>query len=257
MLQLKMRITMKKHQTLAVIFLSQLIMLSSAFASVKFIVGEDDIDISTPQNPGYHDDQYHRVCSEKGFKIRASTCTGSTMPGFRCPNNPQYVDQCCDRKFRYVVNSACHHNATPSSENCGGRFACVCDPVVYPKGIDRELCTGRFAYDEVNYCTEISVDSNGTEHETRYFKGCTCASNYARCNSSYHLHGAGDSCAYNGNIYYTSCRCDSGYNKLCTATGAKNTNDYCLLNRKKYYRECKGAENDDKTDDTTMDSTDQ
>ena len=249
---------MKIRQALTLILLGQLAISFSASANVKFIVDDSDTDINNSKSQNTLDDKYHEACKSKGFAVAASSCTGSTIPGLSCPHNPNYVDKCCDRKYRYVVNSgACSHNATPSSDICGGRFACICDSMTYPKGIDRELCTGKFAYDEINYCTESYVDDKGVEHETRYFKGCTCAPNYARCNSSYHLHGTGDSCSYNGNIYYTSCSCDAGYNKLCSVSGAKDSKDYCLFNRKKYYRECNETETDDKTDDTTMESTEQ
>ncbi|MBR1605473.1 MAG: hypothetical protein IJ660_05150 [Alphaproteobacteria bacterium] len=248
---------MKTHQVLSVILFGQLIASFSALANVTFIVDDNDTDITASKSKNTLDDKYHEACKAKGYAVKASSCTGTTIPGLSCPNNPGYVDTCCDRRYRYVVNSACHHNATPSTDSCGGRFACICDPMIYPKGLDRELCTGKFAYDEINYCTETYVDSNGTEHETRYFKGCTCAANYARCNSSYHLHGTGDSCSYNGNIYYTSCSCDAGYNKLCSSSGAKYSKDYCLFKGKKYYRECNETESDDKTDENTMDSTDQ
>ena len=248
---------MKINGYLSFILVSQFVLSATASANVRFII-EDGDEISLNSVVGKTlDDKYHEACKEKGFSIKTSSCTGNTMPGFRCPYSPEYVDKCCDIKYSYAINSACHYNATPSSELCGGRFACVCDPMEYPKGIGRESCTGKFAYDEINYCVETYIDSSGTEHETRYFKGCTCASNYARCNSSYRLRGSGDSCSYNGAIYYSSCSCETGYNKLCLASGAKHPSDYCLFKGKKYYRECISIEDDNKLDDAEMNSTDQ
>ena len=226
-----------------------------AQADVKFII--DSGEHANFINSGVSTEGSDQACIKQGFKIKASTCTGNKNPGLLCPNDPSYTNECCSLKYAYVVTSHCSHNTVPSSDTCGGRYKCICDPVEYPKGPDRDKCTGQFAYDEINYCAETYYDADGSEYETRYFKGCTCSSSYARCNSAYNLVGVGEGCSYKDNIYYRSCKCDTGYNKLCLASGALNSRDYCLFKGKRYYRVCNTNENDDKTDNEEMESTEQ
>lgn len=246
---------MSKFSYFAFLMMAQTILSAPASAGVSFIL--DDKDIANSSSPTPPDGEYRQECSNRGFSLPASACTGDMLPGLLCPLNPSYTDECCSIRYAYIITSSCMNGTIPSSDTCGGRYRCICDPIVYPKGMDRETCTGKFAYDEVNYCTEKYFDGNGREHEKRYYKNCTCSPNYARCNTSYHLHGVGDSCAYNGNIYYASCACDSGYNKLCSSSGPKDSSDYCLFSHKKYYRVCNSDEADDKTDGETMNSTEQ
>ena len=228
---------------------------SSVFAGVSFIVQEDE-DTNTSSEVDTSGD-YQKECRARGFGTPVTSCTGNTLPGLLCPLNSQYTDKCCSAKYAYVITSSCLNGTVPSSDTCGGRYRCICDPVRYPKGIGRETCTGKFAYNEVNYCTESYFDAQGIRHETRYYTSCTCSSSYAKCNPSYRLHGVGDGCTYDGDIYYASCACDSGYNKLCLTSGPKDSSDYCQFNRKKYYKECNNKEDNDKEDSDTMDSIDQ
>lgn len=240
---------------LTVLFVVQTMLAVPASAGVNFILNHNEIANSS--NERKEDGDLAAKCHAQGFPVSSSSCTGATLPGLLCPLSPAYTDECCSNRYSYVVTSSCSNGTRPSSDTCGGRYKCICDPIIYPKGYDRERCTGKFTYDEVNYCAETYTDESGVRHEVRYFKNCTCSANYARCNSSYRLHGVGDSCSYNGNIYYASCACDSGYNKLCEASGAKDSSDYCLFNSKKYYRLCNSNEEDNKTDSDTMNSTDQ
>ena len=120
---------------------------SSAFAGVSFIVKEgDDVNASSNVNPS---GDFQKECRVKGFGMPVSSCTGNTLPGLLCPLNPAYTDTCCSAKYAYVITSSCLNGTIPSSDTCGGRYRCICDPIQYPKGIGRETCTGKFAYNEV------------------------------------------------------------------------------------------------------------
>jgi len=239
----------------ALITACQLVMIPCASAGISFIVDDDDVANSSSQ-PNT-DGSFKNDCKKRGFKVEASSCKGNTLPGLLCPLNPNYTDTCCAAQYAYVVTSSCPNGTIPSPDTCGGRYRCICDPLEYPKGVDRETCTGKFTYNEVNYCTEKYYDGDGILHETRYYRSCMCSSSYAKCNPSYRLHGVGDGCSYNGEIYYASCACDAGYNKLCLSSGPKNPSDYCQFNRTKYYQECNNDEKDNKDDDTSMDSIEQ
>ena len=233
----------------------QALTFSPVHAGVSFIVGDGDTANSSQQTNT--SGAFQKECRQKGFGLPSSSCSGNTLPGLLCPLNPDYTDTCCSAEYAYVITSSCLNGTIPSSDTCGGRYRCICDPINYPKGPGRENCTGKFAYNEVNYCTESYFDGNGMHHETRYYTSCTCSPSYAKCNPSYRLHGVGDGCSYGGDIYYASCACDSGYNKLCLSSGPKDSSDYCQFNRTKYYRECNNNESDDKNDNDTMDSLDQ
>jgi hypothetical protein len=145
----------------------QLFLTASVQADTRFIIDtEEDLNYLTVPN---NLDDGIRACKKLGFSILASTCTGVNIPGRICPYNNLYTDECCNGKYRYVINSACHHNATPSSDLCGERFACICNPTIYPKGIDREQCTGKFSYDEiVKNDTHIILKSINCMMENQY-----------------------------------------------------------------------------------------
>lgn len=247
---------MNKFNYLSLIIIaSQLLCYYPANAGVKFIIQKADEANSYKENDLEHD--FAKACEKKGFGVKASSCSGFKQPGLLCPLSSDYTDKCCNVEYAYITPGSCNDGTSSSSDTCGGRYRCICNAVTYPKGPGRESCTGKFAYDEINYCTETYYDSEGTLHQTRYFKGCMCSSSYARCDTSHHLHGVGDGCAYNNNTYYALCACDSGYNKRCSSSGAKNSSDYCLFNGNRYYRSCNSDEADDKKDSDTMNSTDQ
>lgn len=240
---------------IALILACQTTIATQASADVTFILdSEDTANTSTPTNTS---GPFQSECAAQGFSKPISSCSGNTLPGLLCPMNPNYTDRCCSAQYAYVITSSCLNRTKPSPDTCGGRYRCICDEQEYPKGPGRETCVGKFTYDEINYCKETYYDNNGIQHETRYYTGCTCSSSYALCNTEHNLHGVGDGCFYEGEYYYASCACNSGYNKLCLASGPKDSSDYCLFNRNKYYRECNNNEDDDKNDDTTMDSLDQ
>ncbi len=210
-----------------------------SYAAVNFILKRNQQANYSEGNQTEVNEQ--KACKEKGFAVKVSSC-GNKIPGLLCPMSPNYTDECCDARYSQVINSACHNNTIPSPDTCGGRFRCYCSPTVYPKGIDRERCSGKFIYDTSNKCTETYTGSDGITVQTEYYTGCMCSDSYAICNSSYRLHGVGDACSYNGNVYYSGCSCDAGYNKLCLSSGAKNPGDYCLFNNKRYYMECNSDE---------------
>lgn len=250
---------MRGIQYLTFVLISQTIIISSALAGVTFIVNEDqDVNASKEHN---YENNYEQACKEAGFKVKSSSCTGMQHPGLRCPYSPQYTDECCDSRYVYVVEGGCSSGTVPDTNpntgRCGGRYRCICDRSVYPKGADRDKCTGKFTYDPVDRCTERYYDGSGVEHEKYYYKRCTCSSSYARCNSTHHLHGIGDGCSDGTFVYYTACACDAGYNKLCLSSGPRDSSDYCRFNGRKYYRICNSEEADNKQDNDTMDSTEQ
>ena len=246
---------MNKINYLSIVIACQIFLCCPVSAGVKFIIHESD-DVNQSKNNDLEQD-YAKACENKGFGVKISSCTGVKQPGLLCPLSSEYTDKCCSVEYAYITPGSCTDGTSSSSDTCGGRYRCVCNPTTYPKGPGRESCSGKFAYDEINYCTETYYDSEGTLHQSRYFKGCMCSSSYARCNSSHHLHGMGDGCAYNGNTYYTACACDSGYNKRCLASGPKYSSDYCLFKGDRYYSVCNSEEANDKKDDDTMNSTDQ
>lgn len=246
---------MIKNSYLAVIFACQTLATTQAFAGVNFILNTDDI--ANQSKDATVDGEFARECRAKGFSLRSDSCSGNEQPGLLCPLSPDYTDACCSARYAYVIPGQCSGRTIPSSDTCGGRYRCICSETEYPKGPGRETCTGKFSYNEINYCAERYYDADGASHETRYYTGCMCSSSYAKCNSSYRLHGTGDSCVFNGDVYYASCACDAGYNKRCEKTGAKYSKDYCLFNRVKYYTECNGNEADDKSDSDTVDSVSQ
>jgi len=246
-----------KYLTLSLLFQTSIIF--SANAGVNFIINEGN-DVNQTAQKEYIND-YEKACSEANFKVKTSSCTGTQHPGLICPYSPLYTDKCCSSRYAYVLAGSCAFGTVPDTDpnegTCGGRYRCVCDRTEYPKGIDREKCTGKFTYDPVNRCTEKYFDDDGIEHEKYYYKGCTCSSNYARCSSTYHLRGVGEGCSDGTYIYYTSCACEAGYNKLCSASGPRDGNNYCKFNGRKYYLSCNSEEADNKQDDDVMNSTDQ
>lgn len=246
---------MKTKYYLFLLLACQVLAVSPTYAKVQFIIKETE-DANSTKGKNIADD-LASACAQKGFPIKASSCTGFKQAGLLCPLSADYTDKCCNVEYAYTLPGSCNDGTSSSSDTCGGRYRCICNPIAYPKGPGRESCTGKFSYDEVNYCTETYYDDSGTLHQTRYFKGCMCSSSYARCNTSHHLHGVGEGCAYNGNTYYTSCACDSGYNKRCISSGAKYPHDYCLFNGNRYYTVCNSEEANDKSDSDTMNSTDQ
>ncbi len=258
---------MKNRYYIVLSIICHLIYSSTAHAKAWWIFDTEDtsepdttisLEVYSGKSTGVKIGDTEKKCKAKGFGVNIQSCKNKNKNvGLLCPLNSNFTDQCCDKEYGYILTSSCINNTTPSHDTCGGRYKCICDPYQYPKGIGRDSCNGEFAYDEINYCIETSIDDNGTTHQTRYFRGCTCASNYARCNPAYHLHGVGEPCRDGNNSYYTRCVCDAGFNKLCMASGAKYPNDYCLFNGKRYYRECNQAEADDKTNDSEMSSTEQ
>ena len=248
---------MIKTKYFAYLLAAQTALCTQAFAGVNFILDADE-DTANQTTPSSADGEYAEKCAAKGFSVKSSTCTGNKLPGLLCPLNPDYTDKCCSAEYIYVITSSCTGGTVAAAnDTCGGRYRCVCDPVMYPYGDDRLTCEGKFAYDTINYCTQIVYADNGTPHHKRYYKGCACNGSYAQCNSGYNLHGIGDACSYNSNVYYKQCICNAGYNKLCNSSGPADSNDYCLFNGKKYYRSCVTAEADDKQDSDAMNSTDQ
>lgn len=246
---------MLKRYSFAFVLACQTIIAAPVSAGVSFILDAQETEnSSTDTNVSGN---FKQECKARGFAVSASSCTGNNLPGLLCPLNPEYTDTCCSARYAYVITSSCLNGTVPSTDTCGGRYRCICDETTYPKGPGRETCTGKFSYNEINYCTESYYDDRGIRHETRYYTSCTCSSSYAKCNPSYRLHGVGDGCSFEGDIYYASCACDSGYNKLCSLSGPKNSNDYCQFNRNKYYKECNNPEEDDKSDNDTMDSIEQ
>ena len=229
---------------------------SQAFAGVNFILGEDETANATA--PEKEDGEYAQECKNKGFSVESSSCTGNKLPGLLCPLNPAYTDKCCSADYSYVITSSCTNGTIAApNDTCGGRYRCICDTTVYPYGDGREICKGKFAYDTINYCTQVEFAEDGTPHYKRYYKGCSCNGNYAQCNAEYHLRGVGEACSYKGGVYYKNCACEAGYNKRCQSSGPLDANDYCLFSGKKYYRKCVSDEANDKKDDDTMLSTDQ
>ena len=248
---------MKNRYHILLLIICHLIYSSSAHAKAWWIFGSDAEEY-TGKSASVVIGDTEKKCKRLGFTREVEECrTQNKNTGLLCPFNPNYTDQCCDKEYAYILTSHCSNNTTPSHDTCGGRYKCICDPLQYPKGIGRQLCSGKFGYDEVNYCIETTIDNNGGTTNTRYYRGCTCADNYARCNPAYHLHGVGEPCRDRDGdtAYYTRCACDAGFNKLCTTSGAKYPNDYCLFNGKRYYKECIQVETDDKTDDSEMSST--
>ncbi len=256
---------MKNRYYIVLSIICHLIYSSTAHAKAWWIFGdnigtetETDADVYTGKSAAVVIGETEKKCKNLGFTNKVEECrTKNKNTGLLCPFNQNYTDQCCDKEYAYILTSTCTNNTTPSHDTCGGRYKCICDPYKYPKGIGRESCNGQFAYDEINYCIETTINNDGGTTTTRYYTGCTCANNYARCNPAYHLHGVGEPCRDGNNSYYTRCVCDAGFNKLCMASGAKYPNDYCLFNGKRYYRECNQAEADDKTNDSEMSSTEQ
>ena len=250
---------MQKIKILTFSLIFQISLISSTYAGVSFIV-KDGQDINSTNNHEF-ENNYKKACSDAGFSVETSSCTGLKYPGLICPYSPFYTDECCNSRYAYVLEGACSDGTVPDTDpiegKCGGRYRCICDRAIYPKGIDRDKCTGKFTYDPVDRCIEKYFDDNGVEQEKYYYKGCTCSSSYARCNSTYHLHGVGEGCSDGTYIYYASCACDTGYNKLCLSSGPRDSNNYCRFNGRKYYTACNSEESDNKQDSDTMDSTEQ
>ena len=242
---------MSSFKCFVLFLVCQTALVSIAHADVQFIIGVDDeANAGSMIDPDGDDGG---ECAKRGFSVLSSSCKGDKQPGLLCPFTPRYTDTCCSVRYAYDATATCSYGTVLSQDTCGGRHKCVCDEKEYPKGPGREICSGKFAYDEVNYCAE----KFGSMEEIRYFKRCTCSSQFATCDASVHRRGAGDSCSVDERTYYSFCSCDPGYNKLCEKSSPKQANDYCLLNGKKYYLECTEDEEDDKSDSDTMNSVDQ
>ena len=124
-------------------------------AGVYFITNNKEQNFSPAGMGNEFGDPTDTTCARYGFTVKSCA---SGLFNKVCPYNDKIYDKCCDATYKYNP-SQCTTPKKLSSDTCGGKYKCYCDPATYPYAscvapqIKGASCT----------------DDSGTRYQT-----CTC-----------------------------------------------------------------------------------
>ena len=124
-------------------------------AGVYFITNNKEQNFSPAGMGNEFGDPTDTTCARYGFTVKSCA---SGLFNKSCPYNDKIYDKCCDATYKYNP-SQCAAPKKLSSDTCGGKYKCYCDPATYPYAscvapqIKGAACT----------------DDSGTRYQT-----CTC-----------------------------------------------------------------------------------
>jgi len=204
-------------------------------AGVYFITSNKGQVFGSESMNNQFDDPTGESCARYGFSV--TSCLSGLFNKV-CPYNDKFYDKCCETAYKYTA-SECPSPKKLSSDTCGGKYKCSCDPTDYPYAscnapqIKGETCS----------------DDNGT-----HYSSCACPEGVPAEHGcqSYYATPCGSICqvAYSDNCrnrtavqtpygcekYFDDCssKCEKAYPNNCHNRSAVSTPYGC----EKYYADC-------------------
>jgi len=185
-------------------------------AGVYFITNDKGQVFGLEGGDNEFKDDTPKRCKDAGYNLTSCPKVG-TSPADICPYDSSYFKSCCSWVYKYTQ---CDYPLVKSSESCGGKYKCVCDPAAYPYAscnaprIKGEICNDNSGS---HYSSCTCPEGVPTEYGCRVYYAAPCNS---VCKTAYsdNCHNRNAVAAlYGCQKYYADCssKCEIAYPDNC------------------------------------------